>query len=172
MNKLLFVFLLIPTLLFSQTNNITLKTHADKDFSIKYPSNWELNSEGKMTTSFVLFAPLESAQDKFKENINLIIQDLSGYNIDLDAYTAISEQQLKKAVVNFKLIESKQIKNEKDTYHHIIYEGEQAGFKLHFQQQYRVKNNKAYVLTFTAELQSVKRFSEVATKILNSFQLK
>jgi serine/threonine-protein kinase len=172
MNKLLFVFLLIPTLLFSQTNNITLKTHTDKEFSIKYPSNWELNSEGKMTTSFVLFAPLESTQDKFKENINLIIQDLSGYTIDLEAYTAISEQQLKNAVVNFKLVESKQIKNEKDTYHHIIYEGEQAGFKLYFQQQYRVKNNKAYVLTFTAELQSVKRFSDVATKILNSFQLK
>jgi len=172
MKKLLFIFLLIPTILFSQTNNITLKTHADKEFSIKYPSNWELNSEGKMTTSFILFAPLESAQDKFKENINLIIQDLSGYTIDLEAYTAISEQQLKNAVVNFKLVESKQIKNEKDTYHHIIYEGEQAGFKLHFHQQYRVKNNKAYVLTFTAELQSVKRFSEVATKILNSFQLK
>jgi serine/threonine-protein kinase len=172
MKKLLFIFLLIPTILFSQTNNITLKTHADKEFSIKYPSNWELNSEGKMTTSFILFAPLESAQDKFKENINLIIQDLSGYTIDLEAYTAISEQQLKNAVVNFKLVESKQIKNEKDTYHHIIYEGEQAGFKLHFYQQYRVKNNKAYVLTFTAELQSVKRFSEVATKILNSFQLK
>ena len=172
MKFLTLLFFLLPFTLFSQTNNITLKTHADKEFSIKYPSNWELNSEGKMTTSFILFAPLESAQDKFKENINLIIQDLSGYTIDLDAYTAISEQQLKNAVTNFKPIESKQIKNEKDSYHHIIYEGEQAGFKLYFQQQYRVKNNKAYVLTYTAEQQSVKRFSDVATKILNSFQLK
>jgi len=170
--KLLFIFLLTPVMLFSQQKTATFKTYTGKDFSIQYPANWALDSEGKMTTSFVLFAPLESAQDKFKENINLIIQDLSGYNIDLDAYTAISEQQLKNAVVNFKLIETKQIKNEKDTYHHIIYEGEQAGFKLYFQQQYRVKNNKAYVLTYTAEQQGVKRFNEVATKILNSFLLK
>lgn len=116
--------------------------------------------------------PLETVQDKFKENVNLIIQDLSVYNIDLDAYTSISEQQLKNAVTNFKLIESKQIKTDKDLYHHIIYEGQRGIFKLQFQQQYRVKNNKAYVLTYTAEQQSVKCFNEVATNILNSFRLK
>jgi hypothetical protein len=45
-----------------------------------------------MATSLVLLAPLESAQDKFKENVNLIIQDLCGYTIDLASYAAISEQ--------------------------------------------------------------------------------
>lgn len=172
MKKLLLLFILTPYFLFSQSKSETFKTFAGKDFSIQYPSAWEINTEGQMQTSFVFLAPLETAQDKFKENVNLIIQDLSGYNIDLDTYTAISEQQLKNAVTNFKLIESRQIKNDKDVYHHIIYEGEQGVFKLQIQQQYRVKNNKAYVLTYTAEQQSVKRFSEVSAKILNSFQLK
>jgi hypothetical protein len=79
-------------MLSSQNKSETFKVFTGNDFSIQYPSGWEINTEGQMATSLVLLAPLESAQDKFKENVNLIIQDLCGYTIDLASYAAISEQ--------------------------------------------------------------------------------
>jgi|TARA_B110000908_G_C10242267_1_gene446744 hypothetical protein len=36
-----------------------------------------------MGTSFILFSQLNLDTEKFKENVNLIIQDLTSYNIDL-----------------------------------------------------------------------------------------
>ena len=62
------------------------KSLTENSYSINYPGNWELNKSGQMGTSFILFSPLSSEQDQFKENVNLLIQDLTGYNLDLDKY--------------------------------------------------------------------------------------
>ncbi len=141
-------------------------------YSILYPATWELDKSGKMGTSFILFAALESGQDKFRENVNLLIQDLTGKNIDLDKYTEISEGQIKTMVTNSTLIESKRLRNNTTEYHKIIYTGDQGTFHLKFEQYYMVIDNKAYVLTFTCEQNKFVDYRENAEKILNSFKLK
>jgi hypothetical protein len=142
------------------------------NYSIQYPETWELNQSGQMGTSFILFSPLESDKDKFKENINLIIQDLSGRNIDLSKYTEISEGQIKTMVTNSNLIESKRMKNESVEFHKIIYTGDQGIFHLKIEQYYWVINEKAFVLTLTCEQDKFADFQEISEKILNSFILK
>jgi len=104
MIKILFSFSLLTLTVFGQT---TLKDNGDKstlngwktldqqDYSIQYPSTWELNQSKQMSTSFILFSPLESENDPFKENVNLLVQDISKYQIDLNEYTKISEGQIK-----------------------------------------------------------------------------
>ena len=71
------------------------KSFSQANYSIKYPATWELNQSGQMGTAFILFTPKESEKDDFRENINLLTQDLSGRNIDLSKYTEISESQIK-----------------------------------------------------------------------------
>lgn len=142
------------------------------DYSIFYPSTWELNQSGQMGTSFILFSPLESDKDMFRENINLLTQDLSGLKIDINKYTEISEEQIKTMVTNAILIESKRVKNGKDEFHKIIYSGDQGTYQLQFEQYYWVVNNKAYVLTFTSEKNKFTDYKETGEKILNSFTLK
>ena len=149
-----------------------LKTLDLPGFSVQYPSTWELDQSGQMGSSFILFSPLESEKDKFKENVNLLIQDLTGQNIDLNKYTEISEGQIKTMITNSALVESKRIKNGSDEYHKIIYSGDQGIFHLQFEQYYRVVNHKAYVLTFTTEKEKFAEFTETGEKILNSFKLK
>jgi hypothetical protein len=153
---------------YPQTNS-DWKTLDQSNYTIQYPSTWELNQSGQMGTSFVLFSPLESDKDKFKENVNLLIQDLTGQNIDLDKYTEISEGQIKTMITNSALMESKRIKNGKDEYHKIIYSGDQGIFHLQFEQYYWVINDKAFVLTFTSEKDKFADFREIGEKILNSF---
>ncbi len=148
------------------------KTLEEKNYSIQYPTDWESNQSGQMGTTFFLFSPLSSDQDKFRENINLLIQDLSGHNINLDKYTEISKKQVKALITNSTIIESKRVKNGSEEFHRIIYTGDQGIFHLKFEQFYWIKNDKAYVLTFTCEQDKFSDFSEVGEAILNSFILK
>src|ERR1035437_4578073 len=167
------LFVLLCTHAKSQQNKetgwLTLK---QKDYSIKYPNNWELDQSGQSGTTFILLSVLEMAEDLFRENINLITQDLNGKNINLAKYTEISVEQIKTMIPNSKITESELVKGKSGGYHKIIYTGDQNNFHLKFEQHYWVINNKAYILTFTCEESKFADYKEVAEKILNSFTIK
>ena len=92
-------------------------------------------------------------------------------NIDLDKYVEISENQIKTMISNPVVVKSERIKGDKE-FHQVVFSGEQGVYKLKFKQQYRVFNNKAYVLTYTADQTEYDNYLEVADKILASFLLK
>jgi len=141
-------------------------------YSIQYPSTWDLDQSGQMGTSFILFSPLESDTDKLKENVNLLIQDLSGLQIDLNDYVKISEGQIKTMITNVVLIESNRIKNDTVEYHEIVYSGDQGMFHLQFEQHYWVIDDKAFVLTFTSEKDKFNHSMKIVETILSSFIIK
>jgi len=180
MKKLIILFL-FPVCLFGQTISTKIadpekinsdwKTLTESNYLIQYPSTWELSQSGQMGTSFIIFSPLESEQDKFKENINLLIQDLTGMKIDLNKYTELSVGQIKTMATNSILIESKRVKTASGEYQKIIYSADQGIFHLEFEQYYWILNEKAYVLTFTTEQNKFDRFKEIGEKILNSFRI-
>lgn len=135
--------------------------------SIKYPKNWELDETGQQGTAFMLFSSLTGGNDQFRENVNLMVQDLSSYNLDLDAYTELSVKQVKDA--GFKLISSKRLKN---GCHEVSYTGTTEGYELQWKQHYWVRNNHAYVLTFTSEKVMYANYIEEVNHMFTSFQLK
>ena len=147
------------------------KTLSENDFKIEYPDNWELNRSGLMGTKFILFSKLSKSTDKFRENINLIIQDLTGSNITLDKYVEISENQIRTLVTNGKIIESKRVSDNEFEYHKMVYTGKQGAFDLKFIQYFWVLDNKAYVLTFTAEITEFDNFVQIGERIMNSFKI-
>jgi len=149
-----------------------LKTLEKENYTLKYLSTFDLDESGQMGTKFIIFAKLESPEDAFRENVNLIVQDLKGMDLNLDKYTQLSEEQVKTMVTNSKLIESKRIKTDKDEYHIINYTGDQGMYHLHFEQWYRVLNDKAYVLTFTAEQSQYERYQSFCETVMNSFRIK
>ena len=166
---LIFTFLIINTIfVFGQTD---WKTVNDSNYTIEYPDNWELNKSGQMGTKFILFSKLSNSSDKFRENVNLIIQDLTGSNIELDKYVEISENQIKTLLTNGKIIESKRISDKEFEYHKMIYTGKQGVFDLKFIQYYWVLNNKAFVLTFTAEIDEFGNYAKIGKKIMDSFKI-
>jgi hypothetical protein len=176
MLKFLTPALLISSFCFGQTESkkasTDWKTLDGPDYSVQYPFQWELSQNGQMGTSFVLFAPQESNEDLFKENVNLLIQDLTGYDLDLDKYTDLTLDQIKTMITNSSLIESKRLKKGLEEYQHLIYTGDQSVFNLQFEQYFWVKNNKAFILTFTSEQTKSAAYKEIGEKILNSFTFK
>jgi hypothetical protein len=173
MNKMKIIgilFLIVNLSVFAQTND--WNTLNEKNYSIEYPSDWELNKSGKMGTKFTLFSQLTSKNDQFKENVNLIVQDLTGHNIDLNQYVEISENQIKTMITDGNIISSERVKKDEKEFQRVIYTGKQGIYDLQFEQYYWVENNNAYVLTLTCEITVFTDFKNTGEKILNSFEIR
>ena len=113
----------------------------------------------------------KSVKKEFKENVNLIVQDLTGYNIDLNQYVEISENQIKTMITDGNIISSERVKKDEKEFQRVIYTGKQGIYDLKFEQYYWVENNNAYVLTLTCEITAYTDFKNTGEKILNSFEI-
>src|SRR5690349_12212069 len=80
------------------------KMISEKDFTVQYPPTWTLDQSGQYGSKFFLFSQVENDSDKFKENINLITQELNGQRINLDQYAELSKQQLSSMITNAKIL--------------------------------------------------------------------
>jgi len=126
-----------------------------------------------MGTVVVFLSPLENAEDKFSENVNLVTEDLTAYpGMTLEKYMEINLAQLSSFVTDYKLIarENSVVSGTPATA--LIYTGRQGIFQLKFLQVFIVADNRAYVLTFTAEEAQYKKYEAAARGIINSFVMK
>ncbi len=170
MNKIIIVtmILLNSVIVFGQTEWKSITT---ENYTIEYPGDWELNSSGLLGTKFILFSKLSDSTDRFRENVNLIIQDLTGSNISLDKYVDISENQIRTLINNSRIDESVRIFDKNSEYQKMIYTGKQGAFDLKFIQYLWLLDNKAFVLTFTAEIDEFENIVRIGKKILDSFMI-
>ena len=148
------------------------QTLDEDNYKIEYPSDWTLDRSGQMGMSFLLLSERSDSDDQFRENVNLIIQDLGGQTITLDQYVQLSEDQIKTLITNSNLLKSERLRSPDTDYHHVVYTGDQGTFALQFEQHYYIVHGKAYVLTFTAEQSAVEEYQRIARQVLSSFTLK
>ncbi len=167
---LLLVFL--NYLSFSQKNSDDKKiVFEGKNYKIQYPQDWRLDTSKRMGTELFVFAALENAEDKFAENVNVLIQDLSQQNIDLEKYKQITEKQLAEMVTDGKIFESTIIKPGNKNYYRITYTMPQEKFRLKITSFCFIKDEKAYLVTFSAELDKYDHYKNIGEAILASFDL-
>ena len=176
MTKFLILFLLNASAIYAQTSTkpgtLTVskwKKFNTKRYSIQYPGNWDLDTSKQYGTAFILFSPLESSKDQFKENVNLITQSISGQQIELDELASMTIDQLKKMITNPVILENKKIKEGNLEYQRLVYTGEQGVFHLKWEQYYMIINGNAYVLTLTCEQTKFPIYQAMGEKILSSF---
>ena len=148
------------------------KSLDEADYSIQYPDTFQLDKSGQMGMSFILLSKQTSQQDLFKENINLIIQDLSGQNINLDKFVEISEGQIMTMITDGVLIESQKLTKDNKKFQRVIYTGKQGQYDLKWQQLYWVENKKAYILTLTCEANQYENYLSVGENIMKTFTIK
>jgi hypothetical protein len=162
---LFFTTFLISAFSYSQE----LKTVKTSDYEISYPTKLRFDDSKIYNSEFVILTEKEGENDEFIENINLLIQNLKGYKIDLNQYVKISEGQVNK---NGELIESKRVNLNNSEIHILNYKANLNGNDLKFYQYLLIKNEKAFVLTYTAEIDKFDIFFPEIIKIFNSFSLK
>ncbi|MES2555021.1 MAG: PsbP-related protein [Bacteroidota bacterium] len=148
---------------------LTIET---EEYSLQHPKEWKQEKQQQMGTEFMLMTSRTSALDEFKENINLVVQDISNTNLDLEKYTAISEEQIMEGMENAEMISSERTKKHGETAQQIIYTASYGKRKLKFEQYYWIKNSKAFILTMTCEADQFDTYKKVGEEILESFRLK
>jgi len=141
-----------------------------QNYKIEYPKSWALDTSGQLSSEFFVFSPLEHDSDKFKENVSLMIQNLAGQNLDLSLYKEITEGQIARLGNDAKLFESLKTRTAKGDYYRVRYALNQANFKLIVTSYCYIKDEKAYLITFTSESDKYKQYKRIGDKILDSFQ--
>ena len=162
------VILLLAFTLQSQTKK---ETYSKDNYSIEYPTDWKFDNSGFRGTSFTITSPASSEEDAFSENVNMIIQDLSAYNFDLDQYVSLSKNQFITGIPGSKFIKDERSKNAAYEYHTFVVEADIKNMSLKMKQIYFIKNKHAYILTFTSLKSEYDNYVKTADEILNSFKL-
>ncbi len=163
------VLLLVLSFIAIEVKSQEFKVFKATEFSINHPEDWTPDTSGQMNTSLLLFSKPEQ-NDTFRENVNVMIQDLTGMNLNLKKYTELSLEQIK-SIKDSKIFESTELKRDGETYHQLVWKGFVSGKKLKFKQLYFIKNNKAFLVTLTCEEKAYDDYVKTGTLILNSFIL-
>jgi serine/threonine-protein kinase len=142
---------------------------------IKYPKNWtkDVKANAILGTEVRFFSPKEGDGDKFQENLSVEIQDLSAQPVTEQQYTKEARKQIYQFVPNANIItELKDQKIGNISGYQVVYTGRDGGQKLQRMQMWAVRNNKAYVITYEAEVEKYVNFLPVAQKMIDSFESK
>lgn len=141
-------------------------------FSVSYPSSWRLDQSGQYGTTFTINSPRDADEDQFSENLNLTIQDLTGYNLDFEAYIQISLEQIENMMENSVILRDETLFANGRQFHNLVYTSTQQDFLIQFDQYFWVIGNEAYLLTFSGEYGKAENYKLFKEKMLNSFLLK
>jgi hypothetical protein len=167
---LLLVFLLATQLINSQSNGKNETKEINKNgYSIVFPATLRVDETTMNGSDFFLFTEKTSPEDSFVENINLVVQNLATLNIDLNRFVEITVSQIN---TRAKLIESQRGVSNGSEYHQLVYEGVFDGLTLKFLQYDFVKNDTAYILTYSAKKDEFDNYFVGMEKIMKSFTLR
>ncbi|MDG0812547.1 PsbP-related protein [Cohnella rhizosphaerae] len=139
---------------------------ADDGYSIQYPKDWTVQTDIQGVSAAFL-SPADGDSDPFKENVTLVVQELGGAATgSLDQYAAETQKALEKMITNFKLVSSE--KSDADHAFFLEYTGTQGQFDLHWQQAAIIDDDKAYIVTYTAEPGNVEKYQDTVGEMIDT----
>jgi eukaryotic-like serine/threonine-protein kinase len=141
--------------------------NSDYAIELERPENWSIQEEDDLfEPGFILLAPDENNQDNFRERVKVYIENLSK-PLSINEYTEQALREIKKS--NTIIEQPQDISFANREGRKIIYTG-QDGMKR--MEVWTIKNQKAYIATYTAEPDKFDKFSKQAEKIIESIKIK
>lgn len=141
---------------------------AANKISIEYPKDWTLvdNLPGAVMAAM---SPVDGDQDTFQENVNLVVQDLNGQEIDLAQYVELTKQQLGQVITDYKFVDDDTMKAENGLEVAMLdYTGVQGQNDLYWRQAFVLNGGKAFVVTYTAAEANFDKYVEQFAEMVGS----
>ncbi len=142
------------------------QTHETDVYVLDIPEGWNLDVSHRMNTEFILFAPYDSTNNLFRENVNVLI-DPVGDSLGLEGYVEHARGILAEHMEGFGNYRTRMEEDRAWMY----YDGEQQTMILHFTQMLARKGNDIYIMTFTSNASNTPN-EAVAQDIMRSFRFK
>jgi hypothetical protein len=138
----------------------------------EYPARWQ-TLEDVRGVAVVFHSPLESAEDKYNDNVHVIVEDVSGQpGLTADAYAESGIAKLPSALADFRLVGNKSDTVSGRPARLLEYTGKRGDFQLHFLQAVTIANGNAFLITYVAEEGSYAKHLPTARRIMGSVAIK
>lgn len=161
------LYLLALITAFSIQINWLEYTDSNYHFKMKYPDTWATGAEQGM---LIFKTEKAGADDNFQENVNVIIQDLSKQPMTLAEFTKLSLDQYGQMGETVQMISIDDIKLAGSPAKRAVLQMNYYGMALKLKQLWFIKDNKAYLLTYTALDSTYTKFEAEATEMMMSFE--
>lgn len=148
---------------------LSLYENPDRDFKVNYPQAWsKQNRDDFFATGVIFFSPLKDNSDKFKERVSVLVENLAN-DMTLAEYTEKSIAEIKK-LSDPNVDEAKAVNLGANEGRQVIYNSEQNGTPVQRMQTWTIENNRAYVVTYTAQPDSYDDYLPAVEKMIESFE--
>ena len=146
-------------------------TFSGKDYVLQFPETWEINDTGLMGMDLIGLSPLENAEDAFRENVNVVLENLPK--------SMTAKEYLRLALANLEKIYGLPI--EKNFTKARV--GNHEGYSLHYSLQVGqnemdndiyivINNNAVYVLTCSNAKGKRDIFKTTMDTVIETFTIK
>jgi outer membrane biogenesis lipoprotein LolB len=132
----------------STSNTSSWKSYSGDGYSVKLSSDWS-KTKGSSVVDIAFTYNGTGLNGDFAENINVVVQDLKGYDLDLESYKDLSMDQYAELDYNVDDIYKKTIDGAKGYFCKVS--GEESGINCSILQYFTVIGDNAYVFTFAAD---------------------
>ncbi|WP_341530596.1 protein kinase [Nostoc sp. UHCC 0302] len=159
--------------LLSQFTTPTQKflTYQDSNngIKIKYPEGWERQDiPNPVTQELVTFlSPKQSDADKFRDKLTISTETLSS---TLDESRDLFIQEIKNSLPEAKIVNTSETTMANKRANKLVFTGKDGENNLKTLQVWTLKNDKAYVITYTAAIDDYDKFVQTAEKMIQSFE--
>lgn len=164
-----FLFIYSAETVCAQEN--TMRLFSRNHFSAMYPSKWKVDTSRFMGSEVFFSSPLEGKDDKFAENISVVIADAKEFENELEEFGKSTEKKLKEIFKQITFNSSSMIRSEGKKYYAMDYELQQGKLNLRIVSRSYMMGDKVYIIAFSSEENTYDNYKEISEKILNSFQL-
>lgn len=138
------------------------------NYSIKYPAEWEI----KTTENNTMFkSPKKGENDPFRENLNILVQDLSSSNINLEEYSKITRKQVVDNLGERAILSLQSTKLNGLPAKEFIYIMSYQGKPLKVTQYWIIHKQMAFLLSFTSAKDEHDEYAPILKEMINSFAL-
>lgn len=137
---------------------------------IIYPNYWKV-IEKYSGADVVFLSPLIDEDDKFSENVNIIIQDASGLSWTTEEYTVFSRHEIVNNHQNGIVLESEDTVLGDLEGHHLLYIYREGSLVFKSSAYYTIVDEKVHLITYTAEEKEYERYIDDVEKMVKSFRV-
>jgi hypothetical protein len=137
-------------------------------YSLEYPADFTVKVIGSAT---VFSSAVADRIFAFSPSVNVVAVELGGAPADLEVFYKQSKDALERSLVTVKFLEDKKDKLAGIDAYRLVYTSRQKKADFKFMQVMCIRNNRAYVVTYTALQEQYDKLLKTAQAIVKSFQL-
>jgi len=138
-------------------------------FAIHFPNNYEVQ-EGFMGATCSFSEPGGESEHSFANNINIVVQDMSGQQMNLEEFTEMLKSQLDFSIQQYEMLDTSDCYIVGQKGRQFKYQGKIGSLTVKFIQKVVISGGKAVVLSFASEFPKFEREYARVGAYLESFQ--